>query len=142
MKKSQNWSNVKNGVVRRFFPVIKIKKLIEGAGYRQIRCRYRHRHRHRHLQNRHRHRHLRCRLSLTGTGTGTGTYKPAPAPAPKTGTGTGTGTSFWEGADIGTGGIGADIGTGTSGYGHDYLVSITYINQPKSREYHGFYFWG
>ena len=106
MKKSENWSNVKNGVVRRFLPVIEIKKLIEGAGYRQIRCRYRHRHRH---------RHLRCRLSLTGTGTGTGTYKPAPAPAPKTGTG--TGTSFWEGADIGTGDINADIGTGISGYG-------------------------
>ena len=50
MKKTENWSNVKNGVVRRFLPVIKIKKLIEGAGYRQIRCRF-------------------------GTGTGTGTYK-------------------------------------------------------------------
>ena len=70
-----------------------------------------------------RHRHFGCRLSLTGTGTGTGTYKPAPAPAPKTGTGTGTGTSFWEGADIGTGGIVADIGTGISGYGIDIKIS-------------------
>ena len=48
MKKSENWSNVKNGVVRRFLHVIKIKKLVEGAGYGQIRCRF---------------------------GTGTGTYK-------------------------------------------------------------------
>ena len=48
MKKSENWSDVKNGVVRQFLPVIKIKKLMEGAGYRQIRCRL---------------------------GTGTGTYK-------------------------------------------------------------------
>ena len=40
MKKTENWSNVKNGVVRRFLPVIEIKKLIEGAGYRQIRCRF------------------------------------------------------------------------------------------------------
>ena len=40
------------------------------------------------------------------------------------------------------GGLVDEFCTTNSQFCHDYLISITYINQPKSREYHGFYFWG